>query len=89
MVNDSGLFRTPEELRAEGATYDGWAWSAGATRWLPLYEAKMLSHYDHRFSTYEGATQAQLNVGSLPRLTDAEHRDPEKEPLARYWVEEP
>ena len=47
----------------------------------------MLSHFDHRFSTYRGATQAQLNVGSLPRLSDAEHDDPDLEPLARYWVD--
>ena len=39
----------------------------------------MLSHFDHRFSTYRGATQAQLNVGSLPRLTDREHDDPDIE----------
>ena len=39
----------------------------------------MLSHFDHRFSTYKGATQAQLNVGSLPRPTDEQHDDPEFE----------
>lgn len=80
MASDSGLFRTAEELRGMGAGFDGWAWTRGAKRWLPLYEAKMLSHYDHRFSTYDGATQAQLNVGSLPRLTVADHQDPKKEP---------
>ena len=88
MANDSGLFRTAEDLEEEGAAFDGWAWEEGDCRWLPLYEAKMLSHYDHRFSTYEDATQAQLNVGSLPRLTDKQHDDPDKEPLARYWVAE-
>ena len=88
MANDSGLFRTAEWLENEGAEFDGWAWRAGERTWLPLYEAKMLSHWDHRFSTYRDATQAQLNVGSLPRLTEAQHDDPECEPLARYWVEE-
>ena len=29
---------------------------------VPLYEAKMFHQFDHRFSTYEGATQEQLNV---------------------------
>ena len=47
----------------------------------------MLSHFDHRFSTYRGATQAQLNVGSLPRLSEKEHDDPDLESLARYWVD--
>jgi hypothetical protein len=86
MANDSGLFRTASDLEGLGATFDGWAWSRGDDRWLPLYEAKLLSHYDHRFSTYAGASQAQLNVGSLPRLTEGEHDDPDGEPLARYWV---
>ena len=54
---------------------------------MPLYEAKMLGHFDHRFSTYRRCTQAQLNMGTLPRLTDEEHDDPTLEPLARYWVE--
>ena len=88
MANDSGLFRTQDDLTALGAEFDGWAWRKGEQRWLPLYEAKMLSHYDHRFSTYDNATQAQLNKGMLPRLTDEQHDDPGQEPLARYWVAE-
>lgn len=86
MASDSGLFCTEDDLRALGAEFDGWAWSDGVTSWLPLYEAKLLSHYDHRFSTYSDATQAQLNVGSLPRVTDAQHDDPACEALVRYWV---
>src|SRR5690606_36779689 len=68
--------------------FDDWTWSKGDDRWLPLYEAELLPHYDHRFSTYADATRAQLNVGALPRLTDAQHDDPATEPLARYWVSE-
>ena len=60
----------PTISSAAGADFDGWAWQRGDQRWLPLYEAKMLSHWNHRFSTYAGATQAQLNEGTLPRLTD-------------------
>ena len=55
---------------------------------LPLYEAKMLSHWNNRFSTYEDATQAQLNVGTLPRLTAEQLDDPDADVLARYWVDE-
>ena len=93
MANDSGLFRSADDLEALGAEFDGWAWTApnpdGSTkRWLPLYEAKMLSHWDHRFSTYKGATQAQLNMQTLPRVSDGAHDDPDLEARARYWVEE-
>jgi hypothetical protein len=51
--------------------------------YAPLYEAKMLSFYDSRFQTYEGAESQ-----SLPGLTDAQHDDPNKEPLPRYWIAE-
>ena len=68
-------------------TFNGWSYRRDGKEYVPLYEAKMLSHFDHRFSTYRGATQAQLNVGTLPRLTDKEHDDPNLEPLARYWVD--
>jgi len=86
MANDSGLFRTQKDLLELGAEFDGWSWTKRDKQWLPLYEAKFLAHYDHRFSTYAEATQAQLNVGTLPRIAGAEHDDPCVEPLARYWV---
>lgn len=86
MANDSGLFRTADDLAAEGAEFDGWAWNKGEERCLPLYEAKLLSHYDHRYTSYADATQAQLNKGTLPHLTDEQHDDPDTEPLARYWL---
>ena len=60
----------------------------GTDRWLPLYEAKMLTHYDHRFSTYEDATQASSTWARCRGSTDEQHDDPDKEPLARYWVAE-
>jgi hypothetical protein len=88
MANDSGLFESAVDLKDLGAEFDGWAWSKGHERWLPLYEAKLLSHYDHRYSTYAGATEAELRMQTLPRVTDDEHDDPNTEPLARYWVAE-
>ncbi len=87
MANDSGLFHTADDLA--DAKFNGWSYKRGNKEYVPLYEAKMLSHFDHRFSTYKGATQAQLNVGALPRLTDEQHDDPDLEPLARYWVDRP
>ena len=86
MANDSSLFRTAADLQTDGAAFDGWAWMRGDEHWLPLYEAKMLSHWNHRYATYSGATQAQLNKGTLPRLTPERLDDPAVEPLARYWV---
>lgn len=88
MANDSGLFRTAEQLEVDGWALDGNQYVRGDVRMLPLYEAKMAHFYDHRLGTYEGATQAQLNVGTLPRFDDADHADPSRLPLPRYWVPE-
>lgn len=85
MANDSGLFHTADDLA--DAKFNGWSYKRDGKEYVPLYEAKLLSHFDHRFSTYKDATQAQLNVRALPRLSDEQHDDPRLEPLARYWVD--
>jgi hypothetical protein len=86
MANDSGLFRTRQQLEAEGWRREGNRFRRGGAEYLPLYEAKMLHHYDHRLGTYEGQTQAQANMGTLPRLSPEQHADPDFLPLPRYWV---
>ncbi|MDR0959644.1 MAG: hypothetical protein LBM23_04695 [Propionibacteriaceae bacterium] len=50
-------------------------------RMLPLYEAKMIHLYDHRWATYEGEKNARL-------LDPDEKRDPTFAPSPRYWVRE-
>ena len=88
MANDSGLFRQPR-ISTSVRTFNGWSYE-GETEYLPLYEAKMLWHFDHRFSTYRDATQAQLNMQTLPRLSDrTSTMIRTMEPLARYWVARP
>lgn len=54
---------------------------------LPLYEAKMFHQFDHRFSTYEGATQANLNAGNLPQTTPEMKQDFNFNVTPRYWVD--
>jgi hypothetical protein len=88
MANDSKLFRNRDELEADGWHLVGNVFVRGGARILPLYEAKMIHHFDSRFSTYDGATQAQINKGTLPRLTPSQHDDPLCLPMPRYWVEE-
>lgn len=93
MSNDSHLFKGKQELVDEGWQLTGNVFTRideeGKTRrYLPLYEAKMLHHFDHRLGTYEGQTQAQANVGTLPRVTPEQHDDPDFAPLPRYWVPE-
>ncbi|MER8085122.1 DNA methyltransferase [Streptomyces sp. NPDC094048] len=93
MASDSHLFRGKQELEDKGWQLAGNVFTrideeGRARRYLPLYEAKMLHHFDHRLGTYEGQTQAQANVGTLPRVTPEQHDDPGFAPMPRYWVPE-
>ena len=97
MTSDSHLFRTREQLEADGWVLEGNVFrrdgEAGnselgnselASRvgeaYLPLYEAKMIHHYDHRWATYDG-----LDTRDLPL---AEKNDPSRVVMGRYWVRE-
>jgi hypothetical protein len=53
---------------------------------LPLYEAKFIWHFDHRFSSYENATQADINAGRLPQPAEEQKQNPDFTILPRYWV---
>ncbi len=91
MTNDSALFHTKEELEGIGCAINGNIFEADnktgeIEKYLPLYEGKMIWHYDNRFGTHEGQTQAQANQGKLPELSDEQHRDPYLIPLPRYWI---
>ncbi len=86
MANDSHLFRERAQLEADGWQLQGNTFVKGKARYLPLYEAKMVHHYDHRLGTYEGQTEAQSNQGILPRLTSVQHADPTFLSLPWFWV---
>lgn len=88
MADDAGLFKAQDELTADGWRPDGNVFRRDGERLLPLYEAKLVHHFDHRFSTYEGQTKAQANQGKCPELTAVEHDDPNRLVQPRYWIPE-
>ena len=55
---------------------------------LPLYEAKMIHQYDHRWATYEASGDSRGADGDRSReVTVAEKADPAYAVRPRYWVE--
>jgi hypothetical protein len=50
----------------------------GSERFVPLYEAKMIHQFDHRWATYDGDESRDA--------TDDEKANPDFEPIPRYWV---
>jgi hypothetical protein len=89
MSNDSALFRDTDWLKRESFQLEGNWFRDQQSKYLPLYEAKMLHQFDHRFSTYEGATQKQLNVGILPQPSLVQKQDPSYVVQPRYWIAQP
>ncbi|MFF7982030.1 Eco57I restriction-modification methylase domain-containing protein [Streptomyces sp. NPDC007901] len=80
MSDDSGSFHVHEELNSgwdrQGARFS----SAGATL-LPVYEAKMLHQFDHRWATYE-------SDGSTRDVNLTEKECAPFSPTPRYWIDE-
>ncbi len=87
MTNDSGLFHERAALLERGWTPEGSAFVRGGERMVPLYEAKMLHHYDHRFGDYADKP-ADSRDTQLPDVPAARLADPNYQPLARYWIPE-
>lgn len=90
MSGDSGLFRTSAQMEADGWQREATDWvretSAGIERRVPLYEAKMIHHFDHRWATYGAG--ASDDEESSRNSTLAEKQNPGFEPSPRYWVPE-
>ncbi|WP_059015769.1 N-6 DNA methylase [Mycobacterium sp. M26] len=80
MSNDSNLFQTREKLEAEGWQLKGNVFVQGPSKLLPLYEAKMIHQYDHRWATYgsgEGVRDTTLR----------EKQDQDFFAMPRYWID--
>jgi hypothetical protein len=85
-VRPEGLWPMQRALEARGGGdfrslgLDGSAIGDNANRFVPLYEAKMIHQFDHRWATYDGADSRDVTL--------AEKADHSFEPTPRYWVPE-
>jgi len=88
MNTDSHLFRTRKELEPEGYELKGNIFvKANGERgdiYLPLYEAKMIWQFDHRFGSYEGVTSRSST--HLPTPKEEQYTDPAYVIKPWYWA---
>lgn len=84
MSNDSHLFRTREQMEEAGFVLKGNRFVKGEEIWLPLYESKMIWHYDHRFGSYAGVDSRTSTQTPTPCL--AQYQDPNYMILPWYWI---
>lgn len=84
MSNDSYLFRTYAQLTAQGATLNGNTFTtADGKSYVPLYEGKMIWHYNHHYGTWptEGERPNSINMPSEDELAN-----PDSCIMPWYWV---
>lgn len=84
MSNDSYLFRTYEQLTEAGATMTGnrFTMSDGEV-YVPLYEGKMIWHYNHHYGTWPIGGERPNAIDS-PSLQ--EMQDPSSCIIPWYWL---
>jgi hypothetical protein len=80
VASSNSPLATRDSLLANSATRH----SSLANTYLPLYEAKMIWHYDHRYGTYEGADSRSGT--QLPTPDGRQHADPQFVVQPWYWV---
>jgi hypothetical protein len=77
MSNDSHLFRTAAQFTEAGFSRSSVDSTRGTERLVPLYEAKMIHQFDHRWAS-AGDDEEEGAEGS--------RREQTWEPSPRYWV---
>lgn len=84
MSNDSHLFKTHEDLRGEGYELHGNHFIKDESEYVPLYEAKMVYHYNHRYSDFSKTDGERAHI--LPKTSLEKLKDMTYEPIPFYWV---
>jgi len=95
MSNDSHLFRTREQLEADGWTLEGNVFrkrermANGEWRieeYLPLYEAKMVDYFDHRAADIRFSEAARQRKAQPKPISPLEKQSPDRVALPLFWV---
>jgi hypothetical protein len=85
MASDSGLFRSCKQLEREGWRREGNIYRHSQDVYLPLYEAKMIHHFDHRFGDYAD-NQESAQTTAIVNVPAERLIDPAYVVQPRYWV---
>ncbi len=87
MTNDSHRFRTAAQLDAEGFyPVQGNRWKRGEDLYLPLYQGRMIWHFDHRANSVRVNPESTHNPYLSEAVSEAQHADPGFLPQTQYWV---
>ena len=89
MTNDSGLFRTREELEEQEGAYPigGNRFASPSGDWVPLYEGKMVQAFDHRAARVVVNPENQHRPAQPVPATLEQHRNADWLPDPQFWVQ--
>ena len=88
MTNDSHLFRTSAELEKDGFyLVEGNVYKKGKdVLYLPLYEAKMIHFFDHRYAEGVTGTTKLVSTQASKVVSSDRKIDPQFTGTPRFWV---
>lgn len=87
-TNDAELFVTEADLKKKRYTRDGSEWKKGKSKFVPLYEAKMIQAYDHRAASVVVDEKNWMRQGQTEPTSLVSHQNPEFTVEPRWWVNE-
>ena len=84
---NSGLFRTSAQLEAEGFyPVESNRWVKGEELYLPLYQGRMLWHFDHRANSVWVNPESTHNPYLSVPVSDEQHANADFRPQPEFWV---
>ena len=88
MTNDSGLFRTREELEEQEGAYPvgGNRFASPSGDWVPLYVGRMIHQFDHRAASVDVNADNLHNPALSGDISAEQKSDPDFVPTPQYWV---
>ncbi len=87
MTNDSGQFRSSQQLEQNGwYAIDVNRYRRGNDLALPLYQGRMIHCFDHRFNSVVVNPENVNNPYTNQPVTDGQHRNPAFYAKPEYWV---
>ncbi len=88
MTNDSGIFRTRQELEEKEGAYPigGNRFASPQGEWVPLYVGRMIHQFDHRAASVKVNPRSLHNPALSGNIALAQKMDPDFAPTPQYWI---
>jgi hypothetical protein len=84
--SSSHLYKSPDDLGLGYPLSPGPQYlTKGVSRFLPVWESKLMHQYDHRYATYEGVKSEDRREGK-PREVNYSEKEHVQSAQPRYWV---